>query len=92
MVRGLLIGAAAVDVGIAILLVGISGFIVGTGPQSMQAGAFGTSVLFAAVAGCLAAPAIGFAMQSFNRPAGGILVAWSPPAVGLLALSIPPNY
>jgi hypothetical protein len=92
MARGLLIAAAVVDVGIAALLIAVSGFILGSGPESMRAGGWGGAALMVAVLGCLAAPAVGFAMQKYGRPAGGIIVAWLPPLVGLIALMIPPNY
>jgi hypothetical protein len=92
MARFLLIAAAIVDVGIAILIIAISGFIVGSGPESMRAGAWGGVALMAVVLGCLAAPVAGFAMQKYGRPAGGIIVAWLPPLLGLFALAVPPNY
>lgn len=92
MARGLLIAAAVVNAGIAVLIIAISGFIIGSGPESMRAGAWGGAALIAAVLGCLAAPAAGFAMQKYGRPAGGIMVAWLPLFVGLIALMIPPNY
>lgn len=88
----LLAGATIVDIALAALLIGISGFIVGTGPESMQAGRWGAAALMAAVMACLAAPALGFVMRANRRPAGGIMVAWLPPIVGLIALAIPPNY
>jgi len=92
MARWLLAGAMIVDIGLAILLISISGFIVGSGPESMQAGRWGVAALLAAVLGCLAAPAIGFAMRAAGRPAGGIMVAWLPPVAGLIAIAIPPGY
>ena len=92
MARGLLIAAVVVDAGIAVLIITISGFIVGSGPESMRAGATGGAILMAAVLGCLAAPAIGFAMQKYGRPVGGIIVAWLPALVGLIVLMVPPNY
>jgi len=92
MARGLLIAGAIVDVGIAVLIVAISGFIVGSGPESMRAGPWGGAVLMGSVLACLVAPVIGFAMERLKRPAGGILVAWLPPMIGLIALMIPPGY
>jgi hypothetical protein len=92
MARGLLIVGAIVDVGLAVLIVSISGFIVGSGPESMRAGPWGGAVLIAIVLACLAAPVVGFAMERARRPAGGILVAWLPPMIGLIALMIPPGY
>ena len=92
MARGLLIAAAVADLAIAILIIAVSGFLIGTGPESMRAGAWGGAVLMVAVLGCLVAPVAGFAMQKYGRPAGGIIIAWLPPLIGLFALAVPPNY
>ena len=92
MARGLLIAGAIVDVGIAVLIIAISGFIVGSGPESMRAGPWGGALLMAVVLACLAAPVIGFVMERLKRPAGGILVEWLPPMIGIIALMIPPGY
>jgi hypothetical protein len=92
MARGLLIVATVVDLGLAVLIIATSGFIIGPGPESMRAGGWGVLGLTVAVMACLAAPALGFGMRSMRRPAGGILIAWLPPVVALIALAIPPNY
>jgi hypothetical protein len=76
MARAALIVATIVDVALATLLVSFSGFIVGTGPESLRAGEAG---LAAFVTFCLLAPIVGFALHSFGRPVGGILIAWLPP-------------
>ena len=81
-----------VDLGLAALLIAISGFIVGTGPESMQAGRLGSMALLAAVMFCLFAPVAGFVMRANRRPAGGIILAWLPPIAGLMALALPPPY
>ena len=92
MTRWLLIVAAIVDGALAILLIAISGFIVGSGPESMQAGRWGAAALASAVIACLAAPVAGFAMRAWRRPAGGILIAWLPAVAALTALALPPGY
>jgi hypothetical protein len=92
MARWLLIAATALDVALAALLIAISGFIIGSGPESMRAGGWGAIALTAAVMTCLAAPAIGFAMRAYKRPAGGILIAWLPPVAALIALAAPAPY
>ncbi len=88
----LLVAATVVDVALAALLIAVSGFIVGSGPESMNAGRWGAAALMAAVIVCLAAPVLGFVMRANRRPAGGILVAWLPAIAGLIALAIPPGY
>jgi hypothetical protein len=86
----LLAGATVVDLGLAALLVAISGFIVGHGPESMQAGRLGSLALLAAVLFCLFAPVAGFMMRANQRPVGGIIVAWLPPIAGLMSLAVSP--
>ncbi|MGZ5828838.1 MAG: hypothetical protein ACXWJW_09880 [Xanthobacteraceae bacterium] len=49
MARWLLVAATVIDITLAVLLIAISGFIVGTGPESMHAGGWGTAALTAAV-------------------------------------------
>jgi hypothetical protein len=92
MARGLLIAATIIDVALAALIIAVSGFIVGSGPESMRAGDWGVAALTAAVMACLAAPAIGFAMRASQRPAGGLMVAWLPPIAALIALAMPTPY
>ncbi len=92
MARALLIAAATVDVLLAALLVAISGFVFGPGPESMHGGPWVAAGWTAMVAGCLIAPVIGFVMRAYRRPAGGILVAWLPPAGALILSALPAPY
>jgi hypothetical protein len=92
MSRWLLVVATVVDLGLAILLIAVSGFIVGSGPESMNAGPWGASALAVAVVVCLAAPVGGFVMRAFERPVGGVLLAWLPVVLGLFALVTPAPY
>jgi hypothetical protein len=89
MARWLLIAATVVDVGLAVLLVAVSGFIIGSGPESMNAGAWGTSLFVVAVIVCLAAPAAGFVMRAYRRPTGGVLLAWLPVLLALFSFFVP---
>lgn len=84
-----LIIATIADLALAALVVGVSGFIVGSGPESMHGGKAAEAAIAAAVAGCVLAPIVGFALRSFGRPVGGILIAWLPPAVALLLMAVP---
>ena len=92
MARWLLIAATIVDGALAVLLIAISGFIVGSGPESVQAGRWGVAALTSAVMACLAASAAGFAMRACRRPVGGILIAWLPVVAALTALALPPIF
>ena len=92
MARAILIVAAIVDGLLAALLVGVSGFVFGPGPESMHGDALVTAGWTAMVVGCVVAPVLGFILRSFHRPVGGILIAWLPPVVALVAATIPPPY
>ena len=60
MVKLLLVIATLADGALAALLVGVSGFLFGGGPESMRAGTLAAVAYFAAVIACLAAPVAGF--------------------------------
>jgi len=91
-VKALLILAALADVALAALLIGVSGFLFGSGPESMHGGAGLVAADAAAVIACIAAPIAGFAFLRRGRPGPGVIVAWMPPAGALLALAIPAPY
>jgi len=88
----LLFIAAILDVTLAVILIGISGFLFGTGPESMHGGALATAIYAAAVIGSLAAPVAGLVFHRRGKTAIGMLIVWLPPAGALLALTIPPPY
>lgn len=92
MARAILIVAAIVDVLLAALLIGVSGFVLGPGPESMHGQALVTAGWTAMVVGCFVAPVLGFVLRSFERPVGGILIAFLPPVIALVAAIIPPPY
>ncbi|HEY4774151.1 MAG TPA: hypothetical protein VIH40_04965 [Xanthobacteraceae bacterium] len=92
MARLILILAAIVDLLLAGLLVAVSGFVLGSGPESIRATGWVAAGWIAMLAFSIVAPVAGFALHSFGRPAGGILVAWLPPAVALIAVSLPPTF
>ncbi|MGA7184230.1 MAG: hypothetical protein WBY67_13170 [Pseudolabrys sp.] len=55
----LLVIAMVVDGALAALLIGVSGFLFGGGPESLHAGALAAVAFFAAVIACLVAPVAG---------------------------------
>jgi hypothetical protein len=91
-VKALLVLAAIADLAIAALLVAVSGFIFGSGPESMHAGSMMAAGYIAAVFACLAAPVLGFIFNARGKGGLGLAVAWLPPAGALLALAIPAPY
>jgi hypothetical protein len=89
-VKFLLVVAMVADGALAALLVGVSGFLFGGGPESMHAGVLAAIAYFAAVIACLAAPIAGFIFN--RRGKAGLAVAWLPPAAAMVALIIPAPY
>jgi hypothetical protein len=88
-VKFLLVVALVVDGALAALLVGVSGFLFGGGPESMHAGVLAGIAYTAAVIACLAAPIAGFILNKRGKSGAGLVVAWLPVAGALVALMIP---
>jgi hypothetical protein len=91
-VKFLLVVATIADGALVALMVGVSGFFFGGGPESMRAGALAAAAYFVAVVACLAAPVVGFILNRQGKAAAGLAVAWLPPAVALIAVLIPAPY
>ena len=89
MVHAALIIAAIVDVALAALMVAVSGFRFGSGPESMHGGVLLAAAYAAGVLACLAAPIV---FNQRGKTGAGVLVAWLPPAGALLVLAIPAPY
>lgn len=87
----MVIVAAVVDLGLAALLVGISGFVFGAGPEGMTGQTGAVTVWVIALVAALAAPIAGFALLRRERPGLGAFVAWAPPIGGALFASLPFN-
>ena len=92
MTRLLLIVAALADLALAALLIGVSGFLFGGGPESLQGGHFWTAAYAAAVVVCVAAPVAGFLFSARGKSGLGLALAFMPPVGALAALMIPPPY
>ena len=92
MAKFLLVLATIADLALAALLVGVSGFMFGGGPESMHAGSLAAAGYIAAVIGCLAAPIAGFVFNRRGKTALGLAAAWVPVAGALAALVVPAPY
>jgi hypothetical protein len=68
----LLVIVAIADLALAALLVAVSGFMFGAGPESMHAGNLAAAGYVVAVIGCVAAPIAGF----FSTGAANSASAW----------------
>jgi hypothetical protein len=88
----LLAVAALADVALAALLIGVSGFLFGSGPESMHSGAFMMAAYTAAIVFCLAAPIAGFVCNGKSRPGLALTLAWLPPAGAAVTLMVPAPY
>ena len=92
MAKFFLVLATIADLALAALLIGVSGFIFGGGPESMHAGALAAAGYVGAVIACLAAPLLGFIFDSGGKTGLGMTAAWVPVAGALAALLLPPPY
>jgi hypothetical protein len=84
-----LVLAAIVDVAIAALLIGVSGFVFGGGPESYHGGLVFAAAYIAAVIACVVAPATGFILNASGKYDLAQAVAWLPAAIALVVLVIP---
>jgi hypothetical protein len=88
----LLVVATIADLALAALLVAVSGFIFGTGPESTHAGNLAAAGYIAAVVGCVVAPVAGFVLNRRGKPGAGVAAAWLPVAGALVAMALPAPY
>ena len=92
MTKALLIVAALVDLALAALLIALSGFIVGGGPQSMNANGFAAAAYWAAVVVCVAAAFAGFILNRKGKTTAALIFAWLPPVGAVVAILLPAPY
>jgi hypothetical protein len=85
----LLILGAIIDLLLAALLVGISGFVFGSGPEGGHGEITGILMWSFGMLMCLGCPIAGFVLRSGRRPGTGIAVAWLPPLGALLVTFFP---
>ena len=83
----LLVIASVVDALLAILLIAVSGFIVGGGPEGMHGDLGGAAVWALSLVACIAAPIAGFVLRRRGKAGLGLLVALLPPAGALFLTS-----
>jgi hypothetical protein len=83
-----LILAAILDLALAALLVAVSGFIFGGGPEGMHGELSAAAIWWVGFIACLAAPVAGFVLRGHKLGGWGVLVAFVPPAVGVCFLAL----
>jgi hypothetical protein len=91
-VIAVLVVATIIDLALAALMIGVSGFLFGSGPESAHGGTLMAAAYTAGVIACVAAPIAGFILHRRGKTGAGVLLAWLPPAGALLALAIPAPY
>jgi len=91
-VKFFLIIAPIADLALAALLIGVSGFMFGRGPESIHAGAIAAVGYVAMILGCLLAPIAGFVLNARGKVGIGVAVAWLPVAGALVAMMAPAPY
>jgi hypothetical protein len=80
--------AVVADLALAILLVALSGFIFGGGPEGMNGEAGAAIAWWVGLIPTLAAPILGFLLLRRGHPGVGVLIAWAPIIIALLFASI----
>jgi hypothetical protein len=91
-VRVLFVVATVADLALAALLVAVSGFVFGSGPESVRGGALALAGYSAAVIACVAAPIAGFFLSKRGERIIGLAVAWLPSVGALGVMIIPAPY
>lgn len=82
----ILVIVAIVDALLAGLLIAVSGFIFGAGPEGMHGDIAGATAWMLSLIGCVAAPIAGFVLRHRGKAGIGLLLALLPP-LGALVLS-----
>ncbi len=85
----LLILASVIDLALAALLIAISGFIFGGGPEGMNGSLWPAIGWSAAFASCFIAPIVGMIVLRRGKAGLGVFIAWLP-AIGGLVLAFGP--
>jgi hypothetical protein len=83
----LLVLAAILDALLGVLLIAVSGFVFGPGPESSNGDPAAVVSWTVALIGCIAAPIAGFVLRAHRMAGIGVLVALVPPVVALFLAS-----
>ena len=85
----LLVLATIIDVLLAVLLIAVSGFVFGGGPEGGHGEIGGVLMWSFGLLICVACPTAGFVLRAKRLPSGGVIVAWLPPLGALLVAFFP---
>ena len=84
-----LVLATIADLAIAALLIGVSGFLFGSGPESAHEGPAFMAAYMAAIIACVVAPTTGFILNAASKHHVAQVIAWLPAAVAFVVLAVP---
>ena len=87
--KAVIILAGLADWALAALLIAVSGFLFGAGPESGHEGIAAAIAWGAMVIACVTAPLAGFVLANRGRPGGGIVVAIVPLVVAAVVTFLP---
>ena len=85
----LLILATVADTLLAVLLIAVSGFIFGGGPEGMHGDPSGAAMWSITMLVCIGTPIAGFVLRAKGLAGIGVLLAWLPP-IGALLIAFAP--
>ena len=92
MIIAIMIVATIVDLALAALMIGVSGFIFGAGPESAHGGSLLLAAYVAGVITCPMAPIAGFILNRRGQAGIGVLVAGLPALAAVVMMAIPAPY
>lgn len=84
----LLILASLADAALALLLIAVSGFFFGSGPEGMHGEVSAAAIWTAGLIACIAAPVAGFVLRQFGKAGFGFAVACIPPAAAVIMATL----
>lgn len=80
--KAMLILGTLVDLALAALLIGVSGFIFGSGPEGMDGAIWSAIAWTGALVACLGMPIAGTVLFRRGRPGFGAFISWLPAIIG----------
>lgn len=86
-----LILGTLVDLGLAALLIGISGFIFGSGPEGMNGAIWPALAWSVALLACLGMPIAGMVLIRRGHAGFGAFISWLPAIIGAMLAFAPIN-
>ena len=87
----MLVLGTLVDLALAALLIGISGFIFGSGPEGMNGAIWPAITWSVGLIACLGLPIAGMMLLRRGHQGFGVFISWLPPIIGGVLAFAPIN-